>query len=384
MMSKIRILHVLNSLCVGGIESSVVSLCNNLDRSKYEVGLLILTDDYFELSQKIRSDVEIIVIPLKQRNSIILNILCLFFYLPNLVKRINEFVPNIVHTHIYQYNILPVLVAMFCSRLRFCHFHTIHTTGLHYIGPSMQKSIKLCVEKYCYKKNMSFLVCVSKEVARNSSTFFGESCSAIRTIENGVDFSLFNSIHNVKCSMKFTIIYVSRLVEGKNHMTLFRAFNRLLQRYNDLELLIVGDGELKTPLMKYVKDNKMDKDVHFYGNVENVSDILSISDLAVFPSEYEGFSVALIEMMAMKLPVICSDLQNFRDIFGSDGALYFSVHDDLQLSVQMEKLYLNKALLNHYAELSEKLAGEYSLERILKKYDEYYHFGANQMAYKLV
>ena len=65
-------------------------------------------------------------------------------------------------------------------------------------------------------------------------------------------------------------------------------------------------------------------------------------------------------------------------MLGSDGALFFSVHDSEELAKQIEKLYLNKELLKYYAHRSVKLSVEYSVENMALKYDKNYTIAIKQ------
>lgn len=378
-MNKIKILQVVNSLCVGGIEQTVVNLCNNLDKNKYEVTLWVLTETHQDLLSRLSKEVNVYIQPLQQHHKVIIDIMCLFFSLSKLRKQLIYLSPDIIHTHIYQYNIFPFLVAMATSHLKFQHFHTIHTVGLHYVGGSVKYRIKLWIEKMCYRFLSTHLICVSKEVRRIVLNTWGNSCGEIQVVENGVNMSLFDrSQYPQKTEDMFIISYVARLVEGKNHITLLRAFCLLHKKYPNMYLWLIGDGNLRKELQNYAIAKDIVHHIRFYGNVENVPYILSQSSIAAFPSEYEGFSVSMIEMMAMGLPVVCSDIQSFIDVLGSDGALFFSVHDSEDLAKQIEKLYLNKELLKHYAERSVKLSVEYSVENMALKYDKNYTIAIKQ------
>lgn len=370
--SKVRVLYVVRSLCVGGIENSVVSLCNNLSREKYTVGILVLTNDHLELFNKIKDDVNIHILPLKQYDNMIINILFLLFNFFRILKVLLLYSPGIIHTHIYQYNIFPIFLGMLFFKRKIHHFHTIHTTGLHYTDNSIGSFIKLKIEDFCYRVMSTNLICVSKEIERNARSFFNHTKCDIRIIENGIDLKRFNpSLYN-KNRQKFMLVYVSRLVDGKNHMTLLKSFANLSLKYKNIELWLVGDGDLKDQLIQYTRKCKIKDKVCFWGNIDYIPEILSQCNLGVFPSEYEGFSIALIEMMAMGLPVICSDIQNFKDLLGDSGALFFSVHDDLQLSTQIEKLYLDNKLLEFYANCSMQISRKYSIIEIVNKIDLYY------------
>lgn len=372
-MNKVRILHVINSLCVGGIEQTVVNICNNLDKDKYEIHLLVLTETHLDLLERINKNVNVHICHLRHHKHAVIDIAYLFLSIRKLKEILKQISPDIIHTHVYQYNIFPFLVTMYWSGLKFKHVHTIHTSGLHYAGKTLGHRIKLHVEKKCYHTFSTKLICVSKEVWRKTFKAWGNSCGEMDIIENGVDMTLFDkNKYPLKNDDKFVISYVARLVDGKNHTTLLKAFKLLNNKYGNIYLWLIGDGNLKDELEAYTKENKLENNVCFLGNINNVPYMLSQASIAAFPSEYEGFSVAMVEMMAMGLPVVCSRIQCFKDLLGEDGALYFSVHDSEELAKQIEKLYLSKALLEKYIDNSLRISSRYSIENMVQKHDYKY------------
>lgn len=373
-MNKIKILHVINTLCVGGIEQTVVNICNNLDKNKYEVTLWVLTETHQELLSRLNNDVNVLIFPLNKHRRVAIDIAYLFLSFGKLRRKLLELAPDIIHTHMYQYNVFPFFVVMIASHLKFQHFHTIHTSGLHYIGKTILHCVKLYVEKMCYRFFSTHLICVSKEVKRSVIKCWSNSCGEFRVIENGIDMKQFDrNLFSQKTDDIFIVSYVARLVKGKNHFTLLQAINLLKKKYVNICLWLIGDGDLRDELREYVIANKIEDSVRFWGNVENVPSVLAQSVIAAFPSEYEGFSVAMIEMMSMGLPVVCSDIQCFKDLLGDDGALYFPVHDAEKLAKQIEKLYLDKNLLEQYVMMSINLSSEYSMENMVMKYEKCYN-----------
>lgn len=373
-MQKIKILYVLNTLCVGGIENSVISLCNSLDNSKYDITLLILSNNHNELEYKLRPYINVITLPLKHRAISVIDTAILCLWIPKLISIFRRVRPDIIHTNIYQYNSIPVLKAMHWSRTKTLHFHTIHSTGLHYENKTRSHSIKLNIEKYYYIKSKTNLVCVSNDVERNVIKYLN-GYNQQRVIANGFDGAVFDPLkfQRPESDEALSLIYVSRLVDGKNHITLLRAMVELIKKYKDIRLTLVGDGDLRGELERFVYENQLSDNVEFLGSRNNVAQLLGGSDIGVFPSEYEGFSIALVEMMAMRLAVVCSDILNFRDLSKAEGdILFFDVFDYRALMSQIERLYLDREFLRAQKQKAYDLSREYQIENIVSKYDDYY------------
>lgn len=109
------------------------------------------------------------------------------------------------------------------------------------------------------------------------------------------------------------IVFVGRLVEQKNPMLLVQAFEKVLEKYPEYQLCLYGDNfedNRKEELLEYLKqaDKKNVKScVHFMGRSNTLEQEMADAAMFVLPSNYEGMPNALMEAMAMGLPVISTD-----------------------------------------------------------------------------
>lgn len=107
------------------------------------------------------------------------------------------------------------------------------------------------------------------------------------------------------------IVTVGRLMKQKNQMLLIKAFEKLLQKYPSYGLYLYGDGSLdeyKKELLNYVEKSEFLKEkVHFCGLSSTLDKDLADAAMFVLPSNYEGMPNALMEAMALGLPVISTD-----------------------------------------------------------------------------
>ena len=79
-------------------------------------------------------------------------------------------------------------------------------------------------------------------------------------------------------------------------------------------LILIGDGEDKETLKNQVKEYGIEDDVKFLGIKSNVSDYIQAMDQYIFPSRFEGLSVALLEAEANGLPCMISDTISLASI----------------------------------------------------------------------
>jgi len=121
-------------------------------------------------------------------------------------------------------------------------------------------------------------------------------------------------------SNSFLVGTVGRLVEIKNHRMLIDAALELKQR-GSLEpyvFIIIGDGELRPNLEKYVKKFNLNHHFLFAGWQKDMPSIYQCLDMVVLTSLNEGTPVSLIESMASGTPVVSTEVGGVRDLFGRE------------------------------------------------------------------
>lgn len=123
-------------------------------------------------------------------------------------------------------------------------------------------------------------------------------------IFNPIDKKFFQTERN---TATHNIVTVGRLERQKNHKLLIKAFSRIANDIPDENLLIYGSGPLKKELEQYVEDLNLKDRVFFKGNISNVEEELAKTSLFVLASDWEGLPNALMEAMAVGVPVISTD-----------------------------------------------------------------------------
>lgn len=103
------------------------------------------------------------------------------------------------------------------------------------------------------------------------------------------------------------IVMVGRLQEQKNPMMLLDAFLLIEKDFPQYELDFYGEGELKPLLIERVQELGKNDRIHFHGQISDVERILASASLFVMTSDYEGMPNALMEAMAVGVPVISTD-----------------------------------------------------------------------------
>lgn len=187
-------------------------------------------------------------------------------------------------------------------------------------------------------RRASAVVAISGEIERQLRST-GIDPSRIVRIANAVDLRRFHPVTTdrkiaLKRQLRFPasrqhVIYVGRLSRAKGLPLLLECWPAVLKSHPGACLLLVGSGnasfdDCEAQLQDFVRMSGLGNDVFFLGEHENVNEYLQAADVFVFPSEYEGFSLVLVEAMACGLPVVVSTVGGAPDIIqnGTNGFLF--------------------------------------------------------------
>jgi glycosyltransferase involved in cell wall biosynthesis len=182
------------------------------------------------------------------------------------------------------------------------------------------------------------VVAISSEI-QHALNVRGIASSHIRRIPNAVDLKKFRPLPPVERASlrsrlelpadRTLLIFSGRLSRAKGLPMLMEAWPTLLQRYPDLCLLVVGSGRLsfddcEAEVKQLVQSHGLQNDVLFLGESDRVHELLQAADMFVFPTEYEGFSLALVEALGSGIPVVCTAVGAAPDLIreGANGFLF--------------------------------------------------------------
>lgn len=126
----------------------------------------------------------------------------------------------------------------------------------------------------------------------------------------------------------FLAFSVGELNKNKNHATVIKAIAKL----NDPNVyyVICGQGVLETYLKDLIDELGLHKQIKLLGYRRDIADISKVSDVFIFPSFREGLSVALMEAMALGLPVVCSNIRGNTDLIESGKGGYLVNPNDIE------------------------------------------------------
>jgi len=167
------------------------------------------------------------------------------------------------------------------------------------------------------------------------------------------------------------IITVGELNANKNHIQALKTLSKLTK--TNFHYLIVGNGESEQKLKKAVNELMLQDKVSFLGFRRDVPELLTASDVFILTSRREGLPKALMEAMAVGLPIIATDVRGNRDLVksGENGYLV-SLDDAEQTAIAIERLIDSEDLRRSMGEKSKELVKQYDLKNIIPQMEEIY------------
>lgn len=302
-MEPVRILHEVVLMDPGGIETQLMRIYRNIDRSKVQFDFLL------HRTQEGAYDAEIRAMGGRIYYAEPFNPFRYADYYRSMLrffKAHSEYKIMIAHTEL-------ALGPLVCAKkagipMRICYSH----------NGRFAFSLKRCFmdfETLFLKKYCTDMFAVSKLAARY--TFGAKTVDAqkVRIIQNGIhveDFVFDEAVRNQKrkeLGMENALIigHVGRFMVQKNHMFLLVVFAQLQRLRPEARLLLIGEGRLEEKIRQKAEELGVLKFITFLGRRSDVNAWMKAMDVLLLPSLWEGFPNVAIEAQASALPTYMSE-----------------------------------------------------------------------------
>jgi len=207
--------------------------------------------------------------------------------------------------------------------------------------------------------------------------------SRIFVVHNSVDVNRFDParIDNKKVRREFNIQddtlvigMLARFSPGKGHEEFLCAAGELLQRYNNLLFMIVGEAsrgedQYANKIKKMSKELLIEDKLIFAGFRSDIPEVLAAMDIFAFPSHSEAFGIALAEAMSMAKPTVCSDSDGVLDIAVDNSTSFlFKNQDCNDLQIKLNKLITSPELRKQFGiEARKRIVENFNTGHLIEK-----------------
>lgn len=353
---KINVLYLVPHLVIGGAETILLSLVKKIERSRFNTYIACCLSRG-ELASKFRPytedifDLAAIRMTPWAKARIILDI----------VERARIDIVHLSNNELF-YFVCPLIKLKSSTVLiNWLHcdqafFEKLHGRGYRRFGKFIDKT-----------------VVVNNYLENHLVQKLGFDHARVITIKNGVDTDIFNPeifkyrAENIKDAYQIpinhhVIAFIARLTSEKNPLLFIRIAAELNKIYANTSFIIAGDGYYKPYMQTLARKLDIAHRVRFLGNVERIPEILSITSVLVSTSTSEGFGMSVAEAMAMRIPVVVTNVGGLKDLV-VDGKNGYIID---RPTIQNFSNAIAKFITN---EQRRQRAGEYARRRIIDDFN---------------
>ncbi len=167
----------------------------------------------------------------------------------------------------------------------------------------------------------------------------------------------------------FLLVYVAEFSKRKNQIFLIDSLKNLLNDgYNNIKLVLLGDGKLLNELMNYSKELNISNNVVFVGYSKETCSYYQLSDICVSSSRIEGLPFNIMEAMSVGLPIVASNVKGHEDLIVPNKNGFLFEYDNTNEFCECIKLiYSNKDLQKSMSMNSIDLSRKYSIDIVSDK-----------------
>ncbi|MEI6825841.1 MAG: glycosyltransferase [Desulfuromonadales bacterium] len=356
-----KVMFMIWALEVGGAERLLVKLAEYISRGDYDVSVVCISREGVWASDLKQTDVKVICT--RKKTGFDPSILF------KLIKIIKSEKPDIVNTYLWTADVWGRLAAI-CAG-------TPHIVVTEQNVDIWKRWYHIVIDKILFKFTRC-AICVSDEVVNYYRDTIGLEDKQLKMIPNAIDVSLFDGgvlREDLRGQLgikenEFIFTCSARLHIQKAHEVLIEAVKILTEKQvTNFRVLLVGEGLRNEELRRLVDSQGLGARINFLGLRQDIPGILLQSDAFVLSSDYEGLSLAILEAMAARLPIVATTVGGNPQVI-DDGITGFLVppRNSLLLAEAMERLINDPELAKQMGEAGRgKVEGTYDIQSVTRQ-----------------
>lgn len=362
-----KILFFIHDMMYGGAEKVLVNLVNNMDSNKYDITVMTLFDVGVN-KEFLLKDIKYKTVFKKvfRGNSFLLKLFSPTFLYKRMIKE--------------DYDVVISYLEGSCTRIvsggpkGVKKIAWIHSTQNEKEFKKSYLSKNEAVKSY---KQFDKIACVSEGVKYK----FEELSGRVKNIEviyntNETDKILKLSKEEVKNELfknkERKICAVGKVMQRKGFSRLAKVHKRLIEEGYKYHIYILGEGDEKEKIQKYLDENNLQDSFTFLGYDVNPYKYVARCDLFVCPSFEEGFSTAVTESLIVGTPVVTTLCSGMTELLGENNE-YGIVTENSEEGIYLglKRLLDDKKLLLHYKQKAIERGKEFSTMKTVKQTEEF-------------
>lgn len=343
-----KILHVITSLGLGGAQRLLSDIIP-IQRQYHIVDLMVLqsVDSHFTRTLE-ESGVKIISIDSSSMRN------------PSAIAKMRPILKeyDIVHAHLFPtlYFVSIASIGLKCKLIYTEHSTSNKRRGKWYIRP---------IEQFIYSR-YNAVISISQQTQEALKSWLRKEDNRFVVINNGVNVAAFSEIK--RPVIPASLIMISRFTDSKDQETVIRAMQLV---DHSITLRFVGDGETLEHCKMVANECGVLDRIEFLGARADVPELIASSYIGIQSSNWEGFGLTAVEIMASGKPVIATSVNGLKQVVEGAGIL-FQVGDVEELSRHINKLISDPSYYNDISQRCSQRAYEYDIQKMVQSYLKIY------------
>jgi N-acetyl-alpha-D-glucosaminyl L-malate synthase BshA len=250
---------------------------------------------------------------------------------------------------------------------------TLHGTDITLVGkdPSYEPVVTFSIN------SSDAITAVSESLKQDTLEHFNIR-KEIRVIPNFIDLDRFKKQKKDHFKTAICPNNEKLIVHTSNFRKVKRVEDVLMVFYNlrkkmPVKLLLVGDGPERIRIESLCRELGTCDDIRFLGKLDQIEEVLSVSDLFIMPSEKESFGLAALEAMACEVPVISSNAGGLPELNINGQSGFMSDVGDIEDMTKNALTILDDKNLPKFKEGALNRAKDFNVDRILPMYEDLYY-----------
>jgi len=379
-VDKIKIVHLITKLEMGGAQLNTVFTVGNIDKKKFDVFLIsgpggILTekvrkDSDGEYSFQIAESLVREINPLED-----------FKVFREIKKMLKEISPDIVHTHSSKAGIIGRLASRFSVRSA-KRIHSVHGFPFSKNQFFLKRVVYILIEKIVSIITDHYIF-VSEEDVKTAEKkhFLKKIRKNFSVIRSGFDISRFlntgSNIDSIREKYRIPanvnvvgVIAPFKPQKGLSHLIEIAAL--VVKEIKNILFFIAGDGDQRDEIEKKIREKGLENHFRLPGFINEIEKVIPLFDIGVSTALWEGLPQSLVQLRLSKKPVIVSDISGNREIiFNGKNGFLEDPFDHEKFAARIIEVLKDKKLRERFALFEEDLS-EWDGDTMVQRQEDLY------------
>jgi glycosyltransferase involved in cell wall biosynthesis len=378
--NRVRVLHLITRLIVGGAQENTIYTVNLLNIDKYHVSLISGPQTGSEgsmIEETFARGIELCIIPELVREINPIKDLIALIKIYRVLKKGDY---TIIHTHSSKAGIIGRLAAKMAKTPIIVH--TIHGWSFHDNMSSFKRKTYILLEKLSASFSNAMIVVAQKDIDKGLKENIGYPYQ-YHLIRSAIPIKDFDRTKYITKEIRYELGIpldapvlgnIGRFSEQKNPLEWVNIASQVHRQIPECRFLMVGDGPLRKQVELLIEEEKLSGFAIVPGLRRDVARLLSVMDVFLLTSLWEGLPRVIPQAMMMQIPIVSYRVDGAAEAIYNGESGYLCEPNDIDAAAYYcIKLLINPALRLQMGINGKKYATrEFDLSKMIEQIDNLY------------